>query len=56
MTAKMVVESSSDTETAGVVPKSTVEPAVKPLPLMVTTVPPIRGPPAGATPLTAGSW
>ena len=37
------------------VPKSTVEPAVKPAPVTVTVEPPASGPPAGETAVTVGA-
>ena len=43
------------TEVAGVVPKLTVEPAVKPEPVTVTRVPPATGPEVGAMAVTAGT-
>ena len=43
------------TEVAGMVPKATVEPAVKPVPVTVTTVPPASGPALGAMAVTAGT-
>ena len=43
------------TEVAGVVPKATVEPAVKPVPVTVTTVPPASGPALGVMAVTVGT-
>ena len=43
------------TAVAGVVPKATVEPAVKPEPVTVTRVPPATGPEVGAMAVTAGT-
>ena len=40
---------------AGVVPKWTAVAAVKPVPVMVTEVPPAVGPALGATELTVGA-
>ena len=44
-----------ETEVASVVPKSTVVPAVKPVPVTVTTVPPASGPAPAVMPVTAGT-
>jgi hypothetical protein len=43
------------TEGAWVAPKSTVAPAVKSLPVIVTGVPPAAGPVAGEMPVTVGT-
>jgi hypothetical protein len=43
------------TEAAGVVPKSTVVPGVKPVPVTVTDVPPASGPADGLTAVTVGT-
>ena len=43
------------TEVAGVAPKATVEPAVKPVPVTVTAVPPASGPSVGVMAVTAGT-
>ena len=50
--AVMEVEELTVTDAAGVVPKSTVAPVAKPVPVMVTLVPPEVGPPAGEMELT----
>ena len=42
-------------ETAGTVPNLTVVAAVKPVPVIVTVVPPVTGPLAGAINVTAGA-
>ena len=39
---------------AGLAPKATVDPAVNPVPVRVTVVPPVRGPSWGATAVMAG--
>ena len=39
---------------AGLVPNSTVDPLVKPVPVMITLVPPTAGPEVGLTPVTVG--
>ncbi len=43
-----------DTDAAALVPNSTVEPAVNPVPLITTDVPPTNGPSSGLIPVTAG--
>ena len=40
---------------AAVVPKSTAVAPVKPVPVIVTEVPPVKGPAAGLTPVTVGA-
>src|ERR1700678_2621798 len=55
LTAVSSVPETNVTPAAGVVPKSTVEPLVKPLPVIVTTVPPVAGPVAWEMPVTAGT-
>jgi len=50
-----VVADEHETPVAAAVPKSTVvEPTTKPVPVMVITVPPIRGPASGVTEVTEG--
>ena len=44
------------TALAGVPPNDTVESAVKPVPVMVTEVPPPAGPWFGLMAVTAGTW
>jgi hypothetical protein len=53
--ALIVVELVKVTEVDDVPPNFTLDPAVKPVPVMVTTVPPPTGPIAGATPVTVGA-
>jgi hypothetical protein len=52
--AVIEVELTTVTAVAGAEPKSTIAPLAKPVPLMVTLVPPLAGPVAGLTPLTVG--
>ena len=40
---------------AWAVPKDTVAPATKPVPLIVTVVPPLWAPPSGVIPVTVGA-
>ena len=44
----------TDTDAAGVEPKVTVDPLVKPDPSIVTEVPPLAGPDDGLMPVTTG--
>ena len=52
--AVIEVEESTVTDAAGVVPKSTVAPVAKPVPVMVTLVPPDVYPEVGEIELTTG--
>ena len=52
LVAVIVVLESNLTRVDAVVPKFTLEPAVNPVPVMVTAVPPATGPLAGAMPVT----
>ena len=53
--AVIVVEFVTLTLVAAVPPKLTVSPELKPLPLMVTPVPPAVVPEVGVTPVTVGA-
>ena len=48
------VAESTTTPVAGRLPTRTVDPATKPVPAIVTVVPPAAGPLAGVTPVTVG--
>lgn len=50
-----VVEGEQETLVAELVPNFTVESVVKPVPVMVTTVPPPSGPASGVTWVTVGA-
>src|SRR5690348_13635324 len=54
LVALSTVEDTNVTGVAAVPPNLTVAAAVKPVPVMVTTVPPAAGPDAGDTPVTVG--
>ena len=56
--ASQVVTEAHDTPVAAVDPKSTVvapEVVEKPVPVIVTVVPPVAGPVVGSTPVTVGA-
>jgi hypothetical protein len=55
LVALRVVLLTTVTEAAGLLPKATIEPDVKPLPVTVTTVPPANGPADGLTAVTVGT-
>ena len=55
LVAVIVVLESNLTRVDAVVPKFTLEPAVNPVPVMVTAVPPAAGPLAGAMSVTVGT-
>jgi len=54
-TAVILVSDTTVKLVAATVPKTTLVAPVKPVPVMVTVVPPDAGPEAGATPVTVGS-
>src|ERR1700678_1272801 len=53
--AAIEVELATVTPVAGTEPKSTIAPLMKPVPLMVTLVPPAAGPVPGLTAVTVGT-
>ena len=55
MSAVIVVALTTMTSVAAVVPKSTAVAPVKPVPVIVTLVPPAAGPAVGLTPVTVGA-
>ena len=55
LSAVMVVSLTTVTSVAAVVPKSTAVAPVKPVPVIVTEVPPAVGPLFGLTPVTVGA-
>ena len=55
LSAVIVVPLTTVTPVAGVVPKSTVVAPVKPVPVIVTRVPPAAGPLVGLMPVTVGA-
>ena len=55
LVAVIEVDEVTLTAVAGLAPKVTVEPVVKPVPVMVTTVLPAAGPVDGLTALTVGA-
>ena len=55
LTAVIDVPETTLTPVAAAVPKATVSPVRKPLPVMVTVVPPTVGPPVGLMPVTVGA-